>query len=85
MQSISSEIENENIEPEKIPIKMKKSRKLLKKEHITQPLEENVNEASQNNYKNSKSFTRHWLKALLKRRNSIEELDLLLETEQMEE
>ena len=76
---ISSEIENENTEPETdASTNNEKEQEAIEKE-ILQPLEENVIAASQNNYKNSNRFYSPLVKSIAEKEGiSIEELELIV-------
>ena len=76
---ISSEIENENTEPETdASTNNEKEQEAIEKE-ILQPLEENVIAASQNNYKNSDRFYSPLVKSIAEKEGiSIEELELIV-------
>ena len=83
---ISSEIENENIAPElDTSINNEKDQKTIENEQetieneILQPIENNVNITSENNYKNSKKFYSPLVKSIAEKEGiSIDELDIIV-------
>ena len=83
---ISSEIENENTTPElDTSINNEKDQKIIENEQetieneILQPLENNVNITSENNYKNSKKFYSPLVKSIAEKEGiSIDELDIIV-------
>jgi len=83
---ISSEIENENTAPElDTSIDNEKDQKIIENEQetieneILQPLENNVNITSENNYKNSKKFYSPLVKSIAEKEGiSIDELDIIV-------
>ena len=83
---ISSEIENENTTPElDTSINNEKDQKIIENEQetieneILQPLENNINITSENNYKNSKKFYSPLVKSIAEKEGiSIDELDIIV-------